>query len=66
MRSGHEQPFDRSIGQVSVPSIPFVMRGISRIEDKEYRAHAWRVSLQRRGIMHVEVASSGREPPLTF
>jgi hypothetical protein len=30
-----------------------VMYGISRIDDKEYRTHAWRVSLRRRRIMHV-------------
>ena len=29
------------------------MYGISRIDDEAYRAHAWRVSLRRRGTMHV-------------
>jgi hypothetical protein len=33
--------------------ISFVMYGISRIEDEQYRTHAWRVSLRRHGIMHV-------------
>lgn len=28
--------------------------GISRIDDEKYRAHAWRVSLRRRGITHVK------------
>jgi hypothetical protein len=29
------------------------MYGISRIDDPAYRTHAWRVSLRRRGRMHV-------------
>lgn len=28
--------------------------GISRIDDEKYRAHAWRVSLRRRGQAHVK------------
>jgi len=28
--------------------------GISRIDDEDHRAHAWRVSLRRRGQMHVK------------
>jgi len=30
-----------------------MMYGISRIDDEEFRTHAWRVSLRRRHIMHV-------------
>jgi hypothetical protein len=30
------------------------MYGISRIDDDEYRTHAWRVSLRRRHILHVK------------
>ena len=30
------------------------MYGISRVDDEVYRAHAWRVSLRRRGKMHVK------------
>ena len=30
-----------------------MMYGISRIDDESYRTHAWRVSLRRRGTMHV-------------
>ena len=30
------------------------MYGISRIDDDEYRTHAWRVSLRRRGKCHVK------------
>src|SRR5688572_27036832 len=30
------------------------MYGISRIDDPAYRTHAWRVSLRRRGKMHVK------------
>jgi hypothetical protein len=29
------------------------MYGISRIDDEKNRTHAWRVSLRRRGVMHV-------------
>ena len=31
-----------------------MMYGISRIDDEEYRTHAWRVSLRRRRIMYVK------------
>ena len=30
------------------------MYGISRIDDDQYRTHAWRVSLRRKGKMHVK------------
>lgn len=30
-----------------------MMYGISRIDDAEFRTHAWRVSLRRRHVMHV-------------